>query len=566
MHTSFIRTPRDSWTSTTLSMFMLLILALGLASLARPAHASEPMIDSIVVKFRDGALVDPAGGLTDDEQAALLDEIHTPFSHVGYARDGALRLQLSAALPLDAARAAVNRLRMLPQVLYANIVDMTPVASDVAAARRAAAEQPPVTRLIVKYRDSAITAAAARGEALRPAAIERLSSLAGQPVTHERAMSGGAYVVRLFRALPLDQVRSLARYLASDETVEYVEPDLLKQPMLAPNDPSYASQWHYQSPPAEMGGVNLPPAWDLTTGSAGIVVAVIDTGILPAHPDLAGRLVAGYDFIHDSLVANDGTARDADPTDPGDWITAAESASGYFAGCQSHISTWHGTHVAGTIGAASNNGTGVAGINWVSKILPLRVLGKCGGYTSDIIDAIRWAAGISVPNVPANAFPARVMNLSLGGYACDGNGQNCGCGAASQSAINAAVAAGSVVVVSAGNERRGCHPVLAGQLQWRDHRCRHGAPGRARELQQLRFARRNLGARRRERPIRAVDAQHRHDHCQSKRLHLRWLSGHQHGGAARHRNRLADAVQKPRADTCPGSIEGPDNGARVSGR
>ena len=156
MHTSFIRTPRDSWTSTTLSMFMLLILALGLASLARAAHASEPMIDSIVVKFRDGALVDPAGGLTDDERAALMDEIHTPFSHVGYARDGALRLQLSAALPLDAARAAVNRVRMLPQVLYANIVDMTPVASDVAAARRAAAAATasyPPDRQISRRRD-----------------------------------------------------------------------------------------------------------------------------------------------------------------------------------------------------------------------------------------------------------------------------------------------------------------------------------------------------------------------------------------------------------------------------
>ena len=103
-------------------MFMLLIVALGLASLAGPAHASEPMIDSIVIKFRDGALVDPAGGLTDDEQAALLDEIQTPFSHVGYTPDGALRLQLSTALPLDAARAAVNRVRMLPQVLYANVV------------------------------------------------------------------------------------------------------------------------------------------------------------------------------------------------------------------------------------------------------------------------------------------------------------------------------------------------------------------------------------------------------------------------------------------------------------
>src|SRR5262249_18704579 len=152
----------------------------------------------------------------------------------------------------------------------------------------------------------------------------------------------------------------------------------------------------------------------------------------PNHPDLAGRYVGGYDFITNAQVANDGqftTAtndRDPDPSDPGDWITAAESASDFFAGCPIANSSWHGTHVAGTIGAASGNGTGVAGINWVSKILPARVLGKCGGYLSDIADAIQWSAGLSVPGVPNNPNPARVLNLSLGGYACDSNGQNCG--------------------------------------------------------------------------------------------------------------------------------------------
>jgi hypothetical protein len=278
MDADFIRTSRDSWTSTTLSMFMLLVVHArsGVACRADARVGADDRFDRHQVpRWRARP---SASGLTGDEQAALLEEIHTPFSHVGYTPDGALRLQLSTAFPLDAARAAVNRVRLLPQVLYANIVATTPVASDVVAARRAVAAQPPVIRLIIKYRDGAITAAAARNEVLRPAAVARLASLVGQPVTHERAMSGGAYVVRLFRALPLDQAKALARYVASDETVEYAVPDLPKQPTLVPNDPSYASQWHYMSPPTEMGGVNLPPAWDITTGSASIVVAVLDTG------------------------------------------------------------------------------------------------------------------------------------------------------------------------------------------------------------------------------------------------------------------------------------------------
>ena len=108
----------------------------------------------------------------------------------------------------------------------------------------------------------------------------------------------------------------------------------------------------------------------------------------------------GYDFINDALVANDGDGRDNNPSDPGDWITAAENASGYFAGCPISNSSWHGTHTAGTIGAASNNSVGVAGVNWNSKILPVRVLGKCGGYTSDIVDGMTWSAGLAVSGCP----------------------------------------------------------------------------------------------------------------------------------------------------------------------
>ena len=139
-------------------------------------------------------------------------------------------------------------------------------------------------------------------------------------------------------------------------------------------------------------------------------MAVIDTGIRP-HADLSGRTVPGYDFIADTFVANDGNGRDADASDPGDWYAANQCAPGV----PGTSSSWHGTHVAGTIGAASDNGSDVAGINWNAKILPVRVLGRCGGYLSDIIDGMRWAAGLAVPGVPPNPNPAGVLNLSLGG-------------------------------------------------------------------------------------------------------------------------------------------------------
>ena len=427
---------------TALRWLLAIAIALTASGVVAADSLAGTTIDSIVVKLRDGVIADPAAGLPVNARAALDAALQVPFAHIGYANNGALKLQLLNPVTLDEARAALNRARSLPQVLYANVV---PPPSDVAvsaAASNPGARQPAVRRLIVKFRDLAASAASNRNESPPGTLVNRLSAKAGQPVTHERAMSGGSHVVRLFQALPADTARLLAAQLANDASIEYVEPDFLMQPALVPDDPLYADQWNLLGPPAEVGGANLAPAWSLHTGSAGVVVAVIDTGSLPGHPDLAGRYVGGYDFVSSAQLGNDGNARDTDPSDPGDWISL-EDATSNFSGCQIKNSSFHGAHVAGIVGAASANAGGVAGVNWTSRILAARVLGKCGGYSSDIIDAIRWSAGVAVPGVPNNPNPARVLNLSLSTWTI--------CTTSMQSAIDAALATGAVVVAAAGN-------------------------------------------------------------------------------------------------------------------
>ena len=266
---------------------------------------------------------------------------------------------------------------------------------------------PPTDRLIVKYRS---TNAALSAQVDSPPILQRLSDAAAAPLDYVRAMTEDTHVVSLPERRSLTEVAAIADRLAKLPEIEYAEPDRILRPQLTPNDPQYANQWHYFG----AYGIDAPAAWDITTGSTDIVVAVIDTGILN-HADLTGRTLPGYDFVSDVPTANDGNGRDADPSDPGDWITSAENVIRGLCGLRRIDSSWHGTHVAGTIGAASNNGFGVAGINWVSKILPVRVLGKCGGYTSDILDGMRWAAGLAVTGVPTNPNPAKVLNLSLGG-------------------------------------------------------------------------------------------------------------------------------------------------------
>ncbi len=291
-------------------------------------------------------------------------------------------------------------------------------------------------QIIIKYK-----AAADQREKNAPASkdrMQRLSAAAGVELRYFRAMSGDAHVLRLPDHLSVAELEGILDSLAALPDVEYVEPDQIMFPLLTPNDPQYDSQWHY----FEEYGINLPEAWDITTGSSGVKIAVVDTGITD-HVDLAGRWVGGYDFITNVPTANDDNGRDSDPHDPGNWITSAESSSGTFAGCPVTNSNWHGTHVAGTIGASGNNSNGVTGINWVSKIVPVRVLGKCGGFISDAADGMRWAAGLSVIGVPANANPAKVLNLSFGGPGV--------CSATYQNAIDAINAVDAIIVVAAGN-------------------------------------------------------------------------------------------------------------------
>jgi len=312
------------------------------------------------------------------------------------------------------------------------------------------AQATPTDRIIIKVNESMRLALLADGGPTTRAheRVATLSAAAGRDVAWLRAMSGGADVLHLPRTLPIGEVEAMAAALARLPGVAYAEPDRRMFPALTPNDPRFGEQWSLQAvrTTGQLNyGINAPAAWDITTGSA-VTVAVLDTGVLFGHTDLQGKLLPGYDFISPDSpgvfnTANDGDGRDANASDPGDWVTTAEAA---LLDCEVSDSSWHGTHVAGTIAAATNNGLGVAGINWQAMILPLRVMGKCGGYTSDITDAMRWAAGLTVSGVLGNPYPARILNLSLGAPGT--------CGVTWQNAINDVNARGAVVIVAAGNE------------------------------------------------------------------------------------------------------------------
>ncbi|MEO6278298.1 S8 family serine peptidase [Roseateles sp.] len=242
---------------------------------------------------------------------------------------------------------------------------------------------------------------------------------------------------------------ALAARLAQDADIEYAVPDERRHALALPNDPLLpaasgaalaAGQWYLQPADATLvSAINAVGAWAITTGSGSVVVADVDTGVLLTHPDLSAKLLPGYDFVSSTTTSGDGGGRDADATDPGDWTTTGQCSSGESA----TNSSWHGTETSSIIGAQTNNSVGMASVGYDVKLLPVRVLGKCGGTDSDIIAGMLWAAGLtSVPT--SNANPAKVINLSLGG---SGN-----CSAAYQDAITQLVAAGVTVVVAAGNE------------------------------------------------------------------------------------------------------------------
>jgi serine protease len=300
----------------------------------------------------------------------------------------------------------------------------------------------PVEQIIVRFAPS--DGAAPQAVPGPAQATAQLSALAVTPLEYVRTLADGAHVLRLPEPLPLEEARRLAERLAAASGAAYVEPDLIFFPALVPGDPLYSgAQWNLQAVTSARYGANFPDAWMITTGNPAIVGAILDTGGLLTHEDLAGRTPPGnpgYDFISTPFNANDGDGRDPDPSDPGDWVSAAEATGG----CPATPSSWHGSHVAGIFGARVNNNRGIAGAVWDAPLLVVRVLGKCGGSLSDVADAMRWAAGLPVPGVPTNPTPARVLNLSLGasGSACPTTMQN---------AINAVNQAGAMVVVAAGN-------------------------------------------------------------------------------------------------------------------
>ncbi len=270
----------------------------------------------------------------------------------------------------------------------------------------------------------------------------KLSQLANVSLLFGRSLSGRSHLIKLQQAVSLAEAQAIAARLRTSSEVESAEPDLIMNiDAVTPADPGYAAapgQWNYMTPDTlNAGGADLPDAWSKTLGSGSINVAVLDTGYLP-HADL-GLMLPGHDFVTSTPFANDGSARDNDAHDPGDWVVAGECGSGMPAA----NSSWHGTHVAGIIAALMNNGLDGTGIAPNVRLLPVRALGKCGGYTSDIVDAMRWAAGIDVPGAPHNQNPARVINLSLGSAGH--------CSAAFQSAVNDVNAVGAIVVVASGN-------------------------------------------------------------------------------------------------------------------
>ncbi|MEE5089227.1 S8 family peptidase [Xanthomonas citri] len=288
-------------------------------------------------------------------------------------------------------------------------------------------------KFIVTYKDgsSALSSPSVLTTSLRTAA-RALPAKAGKSLglNSVRRLAVGPELVQADRALDRAEAETLMRQLAADPNVQSVEVDQMLYPTLTPNDSRLSEQWAFGTTNA---GLNIRPAWDKATG-ANVVVAVIDTGIV-SHPDLDANILPGYDFISDATAARDGNGRDNNPADEGDWNSTS--------GCATSNSSWHGTHVAGTVAAVTNNTTGVAGTAFNAKVVPVRVLGRCGGSLSDIADAIIWASGGTVSGVPANPNAAEVINMSLGGGGT--------CSSTMQSAINGAVSRGTTVVVAAGN-------------------------------------------------------------------------------------------------------------------
>lgn len=323
----------------------------------------------------------------------------------------------------------------------------------VAASPAPSPDEAPARGLIVKLRFA--PQSTTLPESLR---LNRVLAAAGVAPQRLRPVGRAAQYLDFDRLLGPTEAEQMAERLRGHAEVEWVVANTREHRLQAaapPDDSLYPGQWWLRG----IGGSNanvigdrlrgvpgFASAWATTTGAgtAAAVVAVLDTGIT-AHPDLAGNVLPGYDFVSLVEYANDGNGRDADPSDPGDWVSQADKTAypNLFGSCPVADSIWHGTIIAGIVAATTNNGVGVAAPHWAGRVLPVRVAGKCGAEVADIIDGMRWAAGLAVAGAPPNPNPARIVNISFGGSAA--------CNAAYQDTIDELTAHGVVVVAAAGN-------------------------------------------------------------------------------------------------------------------
>lgn len=292
------------------------------------------------------------------------------------------------------------------------------------------------------------------------ATVQRWSAAAQLPMLYKRPMSGGAHVVMLPKVMTLEDAQTVAQRMEASGQFEYVSADRIMRPMAMPTDPRFAQQWNLVPPSASApAGANVTGAWNTTTGLGSVGVGIVDTGIRADHADFAGlNLSPGHNFVSNSALTSSpdpktgntvpagfvNNSGDTTAADPGDWVTASEAqAYPTFCGSTASDSSWHGTFVAGEIGA-QHNSIGIAGIAPGVRVQMARALGKCGGMTSDIMDAMTWLAGGTVSGVSNNPTPVKVINMSLGGQ---GN-----CSQFEQDRINAARALGVTIVAATGNE------------------------------------------------------------------------------------------------------------------
>ena len=291
-----------------------------------------------------------------------------------------------------------------------------------------------VNGIAVRFKDQKIQDLAAENLPPSDEIMNELESIFGEKLIFSQSMGNKTHIFRFQAPKSGKELTELIEQARMLPSIDQIEADIRVKMQSIPNDPLFDPyQWSMKGQgQGYIGGINATGAWDTTQGDSSTIIAVVDTGVNP-HPEFADRLLPGYDFFVTPYAPGG--------SDPGDWTAQNECDDNEPA----EESSWHGTHVTGIIAAQGNNDIGMAGVNWNTKILPVRTLGKCGSSLSDMINGTLWAAGLPVPGVPINPYPAQIMNLSLSGEGV--------CPPLYQEVINRVLDQGILIVVAAGNKQ-----------------------------------------------------------------------------------------------------------------